>query len=461
MTLNGVGLVRVTVAAPRRRMDLALPEDAVVAEIIPGLLARAGDELADSGIAHGGWVLRRFDGSPLAPARTLAGQRVRDGEVLRLAPRRQDWPELDYDDLVDAIATSSRRRPRWAPRYTRVAGLGLGAAVVLCGLIAVAGAGPDWSAPAHWALGQAVLLLLAGIVLARVVGDEAAGAVAGLAALPYGFAWGLLSQAGDVPLTALGAPQLLVGCAALTAFAAVGYAAIGAGRWLFAGGAATGLFGLAGAWLGSDFPLSAAQIGAVLVGLLLPMSPLFGSLAIRLAKLPLPALPRSTADLVRDDPQPPRRAVHAAVTRADALLTGLLIGASVVSTIGIVALLGTGTLLDVVLALVASAGFLLRSRLHPLVRQRIPLLLTGLTGPVAALLGAARVNGPAGLMLGASGLVAVGALAIGIGMVYSRRGASPYLGRSAEIAEIVVILAVLPLACTVLGLYGWLRGLGG
>jgi type VII secretion integral membrane protein EccD len=256
-------------------------------------------------------------------------------------------------------------------------------------------------------------------------------------------------------------PQLLVGCAALASFGAVGYVAVGEGQWLFAGGVATGLFGLLGTWVGGAFALSSVQVAAILVGLLLPLSPLFGSLAIRLAKLPLPALPRSTADLVRDDPQPPRRVVHQAVTRADALLTGMLIGAAVVCTVGMMVLLSSAAMLDVMLALVASAGFLLRSRLHPLVRQRVPLLLAGLTGPVSALLGLARMNGPAGLMLGASGLVAVGALAIGIGMVYSRRGASPYLGRSAEIAEIVLILAVLPLACTVLGLYGWLRGLGG
>ena len=461
MTVNGVGLVRITVTAPNRRMDLALPEDAVVAEIIPGLLARAGADLADRGIGHGGWVLRRFDGTPLAHDRTFAAHRVRDGEVLRLAPRRQEWPELDYDDLVDAIATSSRRRPRWAPRYTRIAGLGLGATVILLGLVAVAQAGPDWSAPARWALGQAVLLLVAGIVLARVFGDEPAGAVVGLAALPYGFAWGLLSQAGGLPLTGLGMPQLLVGCAAFACFGVVGYAAVGAGQWLFAGCAATGLFGALGTWLGGAFALSSVQVSAILVGLLLPLSPLFGSLAIRLAKLPLPALPRSTADLVRDDPQPPRRVVHQAVTRADALLTGMLIGAAVVCAVSMVVLMRGGGLLDVALAIAASAGFLLRSRLHPLVRQRVPLLLAGLTGPASVLLGLARMNGPAGLMLGASGLVALGALAIGIGMVYSRRAASPYLGRSAEIAEIVLILAVLPLACTVLGLYGWLRGLGG
>jgi hypothetical protein len=57
--------------------------------------------------------------------------------------------------------------------------------------------------------------------------------------------------------------------------------------------------------------------------------------------------------------------------------------------------------------------------------------------------------------------VALGAAAMAVGMTYSRRATSPYLRRLAEFAEVLLILGVVPLACSVLGLYGWLRGLGG
>lgn len=452
--VQSVRLVRVTVAAPIRRLDLALPEDAIVAEIIPGLLARTGVNLADAGLRHGGWVLRRFDGTPLEHARTLAANRLRDGEVLRLAPRRTDWPEPRYDDLVHAIAVGAGRRARWTPRHTRLAGLGFGAGIMLLGLLAVAGAGPDWSTPARWAFGQAALLLVAGIVLARVVGDSVAGAVAGLLALPYAFAAGAASQGGDLPLTAFGAPQLLVGCAALTAFGLVGYFAVADGTWLFAAAVTTGLLGLGGAWLGSQPRLPAEHVAAVLVGVLLPLSPMLASLAIRLGKLPLPVLPRNTADLLRDDPQPPRAVVYQAVDRTDALLTGMLTGTSVVAATGLVVLLrgdGEGTH---VLGLLGSAGWLLRARLHPVVRQRVPLLAAGLAGPAAALLGGT-------LTTGGSGLVALGAVAGALGIVYSQRTTSPYLRRMAEYAEVLLILGVLPVACWVLGLYARLRGLGG
>ena len=67
--MTTASVVRVTVAAPTRRIDLALPERAPVAEMLPGLLRRAGelDELPD-----GGWVLRRADGTPVDGARSLA-----------------------------------------------------------------------------------------------------------------------------------------------------------------------------------------------------------------------------------------------------------------------------------------------------------------------------------------------------------------------------------------------------
>lgn len=439
-------------------MDLALPDDAVVAEIMPGLLARVGENTADQGVRHGGWVLRRFDGTPLDNDRTLAANRLLDGELLRLAPRRLDWPELEYDDLVHAIAGGARRRTRWRPQHTRLAGLGFGAATVLLSLLAMATTGPDWSAPARWALGQAALLLVAGIVLARVVGDSVAGAVAGLLALPFAFAAGAASQGGDLPLTAFGAPQLLVGCTTLTVFALVGYVAVADGTWLFAGGLAVGLFGLGGAWLASQLRLPTDRVGAVLVGVLLPLSPMVASLAIRLGKLPLPVLPRNTADLLRDDPQPPRDEIYQAVERSDDLLTGLLNGASVVGGIGLIFLLGSESTPAQVLGLIGSAGWLLRARLYPVLRQRVPLLAAGLTGPVAALFWLGGADD--GLTAGGSGLVAFGAVVAAIGIVYSRRNTSPYLRRWAEFAEVLLILSVVPMAAWVLGIYEKMRGLG-
>ncbi|ANZ41581.1 hypothetical protein BBK82_42165 [Lentzea guizhouensis] len=81
---------------------MALPQRSPLAEVVPGLPDHAG--LADAGAEHGGWVLRRTDGTGLDAALSPATHRVCDGEVLHLVPCRLEWPEPEYDDVVEAIS---------------------------------------------------------------------------------------------------------------------------------------------------------------------------------------------------------------------------------------------------------------------------------------------------------------------------------------------------------------------
>src|SRR2546423_5341108 len=64
---TATGLARVTVNTPRRRLDVALPEQTPLADLLPDLLRHAGEGLPDAGQAHGGWVLRRARGAAPAP----------------------------------------------------------------------------------------------------------------------------------------------------------------------------------------------------------------------------------------------------------------------------------------------------------------------------------------------------------------------------------------------------------
>jgi hypothetical protein len=103
-----------------------------------------------------------------------------------------------------------------------------------------------------------------------------------------------------------------------------------------------------------------------------------------------------------------------------------------------------------------------RARLFLTVRQRLPLLLAGTAGLVVLALGAlATLEPDQRLFAGTAGALVVGGLGVAAAMRYSRRGPSPYLGRAAEILDIVLIIGVVPVACAVLGLFGWVRGLGG
>jgi type VII secretion integral membrane protein EccD len=457
--MSGTGLVRLTVAAPARRIDLALPERAPLAELLPTLLGQAGEEQAAG--AQDGWVLRRVDGTVLEPGRTLAAHQVRDGEVLHLTPARTEWPELEYDDVVDAIATGSARTGgTWQPWHTRWAGLATGVVAVLLCLTAVLRAGPPWPGPALWAGGAAGLLLATGVLLARAAGDSGAGAVCGLAALPMAFVAGGTALAGERALTGLGAPHLLAACTALVVASAAGLLGVADRAAVFTCGAATGLLGAAGAWLTTLDSLQAHEAAAVVAGAGLVVSPVLAPLSVRLGRVPMPVLPRAAADLVRDDPQPPRAAVYAAVVRADRLLSGMAAGLAAVAAIGQVLLVRDGGVPGRVLTGVLVLGFLLRARLYAIGRQRAPLLLAGLTG-ATCLAGLLLADRSALLTVAAPGLLLAGALVALLSLRYSTRRPGPYLSRYAELLEVLVVLSVVPLVCWVLGLYGYVRGLGG
>ncbi|MEC3981938.1 type VII secretion integral membrane protein EccD [Amycolatopsis sp. H20-H5] len=460
--MHTIGLVRVTVAAPARRVDLALPERSPIAELLPGLLRHSGEHLADQGVADGGWILRRTDGSVLDGARTLAAQRVMDGEVLNLVPARTDWPELEYDDLVATIAAgAAKASATWTPRHTRWAGLVAGLALALLGVVVVLRAGPPWPGPALWSLAAAAALLTGGVVLARVAGDAGAGAVAAAGALPFAFLGGGLLFAGTRPMLTLGAPQLLAGSAAVLLVAMIGLLGVVDRAAVFAGAATAGLLGVLAAWLGTADTLTGSRAAAIVAGAGLAFSPLLAPLALRLAKVPLPVLPRGTADLLRDDPQPARAAVYATVVRADGLLTGLVTGVAAVAVPCQVLLVRGGSTAELILVCLLTAGFGLRARLYPAVAQRVAMLLACAAG-VASLATGPLMADPATLLTVAGPVVLLlGALAALAGLRRSTRDASPYWGRYAELLEVVLVLAIVPVVCAVLGLYAYLRGLAG
>src|SRR5690606_40501118 len=75
---------RVTVVAPRTRIDVALPADVAVADLLPLVIEMARETSSDGGSRHGGWVLAKLgESTPLDPSRTLASLGVMDGELLQ------------------------------------------------------------------------------------------------------------------------------------------------------------------------------------------------------------------------------------------------------------------------------------------------------------------------------------------------------------------------------------------
>jgi len=472
-----LGLARVTVNTPHRRVDVALPEQIAIAELLPELLQHAGEGFGDEGERHGGWVLRRADGTALSGEKSLHQQGVRDGQVLHLVPARAQWPELEYDDVVEAIAEGARRRGAgWSATSTRTATVA-GAGVLLAGgVLAILLGGPEWTPGGILSLAAAVLLLFGGVVASRAYGDGRIGAVLGGFSLPYAFVGGALilggsSLDGTVRLIPwLGQAQLLAGAVCVLLFSALAAAGIGGRLRVSMAGVTVGLLTAITSLLGFLDPPGAA---AILIAFLVCGIGLVPVLAIRFGKVPVPSVTLPTGPSAQDYSPggvsaleaarrlPDRQRVFAAVSRSEELLSGMLIGYAALTVGATTVLVTTGGLAGRVLTAVAAVALLLRSRLFVSPRQRIPLLVAGLTGISVLLIG---------LVLGADdnarALIAVGSVAVALivviaGQAWSNRPPSPYVGRMADLFEMLIVVSVIPATLWVLDVFDRIQAIAG
>jgi type VII secretion integral membrane protein EccD len=457
----GVGLTRVTVSTPHRRVDVALPDHILVADLLPHLLRHAGVEIADAGEAHGGWTLRRTSGSELDADTDLASQSVRDGELLHLAPRRLNWPEPSYDDVVEVIASSARRTGRsWGGAATRRFGLAIVGAILVLGAFLLAIAGSPWQLPGGIGLGAAGVLILSGVFLARIGGDAVAGAVVAGYALLYAALGGALVTAPEgQPSWHLDSAQVVAGGAALILAAAIAMVGVAALARIFVAGLGVGLAAVVGGLIclaGASSASAAAVVLTITLGLL-PAHPM---LASSMGRIPLPALPQRPEEILEDAPLPERAGVFAAVARATELLTGSLVATAAIGVIAGAMLLSGAGVGGVVLALVGAAALLLRGRLFPTAAQRMPLLIGAVIILTVAGFGWIRTTEPgSGRVLLLAVVLVVAAGVLGATLRYSRRSPSPYLGRIADLLDVLTLMSLIPLACWVLGVFQTIQGM--
>ncbi|MFG2517154.1 type VII secretion integral membrane protein EccD [Streptomyces sp. NPDC048584] len=462
--IQTANLCRVTVRAPARTVDLAVPSDVPVADLLPTVIGYGGDDLEESGLEHGGWVLQRLGGPPLDPESTLDSLGLRDGEELCLRPRTEALPEVHIDDLVDGIADGMSRRPHgWSPEAGRRLLLGLAAATLALGLVLLAVPGTaDWiRAVAASATG---LLLIAGAGSAsRAVGDAGAGSVLGLSAAPYFALAGWLLPGGDLGGAdgdaVLGA-RLLAASAAAGAGAVLALAAVGVYAALFIGAAVVAAAGALGAAL-ITLDLAPQQAAAVVAVVVVLFGGFVPSLSFRLAGMRMPPLPTNVQQLQQGIDPYSSTDVDARSALADGWMTALY------SAIGVVCLPCTAALLtepgpaEILTVVALSLLLLLHSRGLGNVWQRLALTTAGAWGVVLLLLASARSLAPADRLTLTAGLLGLtAALTIASWTVPGRR-LVPYWGRAAELLHSLAALAILPLTLWSMGVYGRLRGING
>ncbi|MET9567493.1 EsaB/YukD family protein, partial [Streptomyces tauricus] len=115
-------LCRLTVRAPSVSVDLAVPADVPVADLLPTLLRYVGEEAEEAGLDHAGWVLQQLGDAPLDEETTLAHAGLSDGAVLYLRPHTEALPEARLDDLVHSPLATSRLTRRSGRGSSSVAG---------------------------------------------------------------------------------------------------------------------------------------------------------------------------------------------------------------------------------------------------------------------------------------------------------------------------------------------------
>ncbi|MFJ3902986.1 type VII secretion integral membrane protein EccD [Streptomyces sp. NPDC090025] len=452
------GLCRLRFHGPRKVVELSVPADVPLADLLPTVIGYAGDDLDEEAVEAGGWVVQRLGGEPLDEELSAEGAGLKDGERLFLRHRRDSLPTVHFDDLIAGVSVGLEQRgDAWRPAFTHHVALALALTALGGGLPLLALSDGIGSLRVLAAAVVGGLLLLGAASAARAVGDAGAGTALGAAAVPYLALAGALLPSGSADLLV---SRLLAGGSAAAGGAVLALAAVGCSAPLFLGMLLTsvtavvaGAIGLAG-----PSPHETAAIVAVLVVLLGAFAP---GLSFRLSGLRLPALPR-TADELQDDIEPyPAQEVLDRTAVADGYLTAFhaVLGALCAGCLTVLAFepgWAPATMTGVLCVLL-----FLHARESGSRWQRLALVGPAVYGLTLLAVRWSLGLGGAGRLGLLAGLVAVAAVLAIVSWTVPGRRMLPYWGRIGDLLHSALALSLLPLAATVAGLFGWVRGLSG
>jgi ESX secretion system protein EccD len=453
---------RLTIISPTLRVDLAVPMQISIAELLTIVVSGLGPEMADKGAAEGGWVLQRAGQAPLDPSSTLAASELRDGDTLQLRTRSTRLPELAFDDVLDAVADGVlTRTSRWLPLHTMRACATLAGALLIFAVVTLLLSGPGWTPKAVTAGVAAVLLVLGAAALARVYHRRAAAITAGAFAIALAAVGGMTGVGDSHRIWHFGAPQVLVGACAAALVATVLVIVLAAGVAGFVAVITTALLTAIGTGIATGTTLSPSGTAAVVATAGLALSPLLPTLSFRLSRMPLPTIPFDAADLRRENTTIDAQAVLGRAVRADQFLTGLA-GGVALAIAGAAVLVSGGGVSQRILAVVLGLICLLRGRLFTGRAQRGLLLTSGAVALLAVLArGAADTHGTTRLLAFVVPAVVVALVLLAFAVVLPERRYAPPVSRAADVLESLLVLSVIPLALAVMGVYGSVRELYG
>ena len=442
--MAGQPFCRLTVLAPRQRVDVALPSDVPVAELVPMVLELVGEP--GRAVAPRPWRLSGIVGGPLPAAATLGELGVLDGELLRLGPALPVPAAPVFDDPVDAVAAGAAGGGR-GHRFEVAAALTLAVATAV--LLGAAGPG---SVPAALLAGGAAVVAVA--AAGRLVQGEAGfargvglagvvlAAAAGWAAVP--------GPPGPVPLLAAAVGAGIAAAAAQLLLRVVAPALVAAGVIAIVGAAA-----VIGVQLGGT-PVAAATGVAALAVVAAPLLP---RAAIRLAGLPPPVVPADEAELTGDEPPLPPAELAERADLARGYLAGLVGAAAVLSGAGAVVAAAAGGWAGPTFAGVTAAVLLLRARSYADAAPARTALAVGLATAVGLAATVAGQGAPPSLVACAVLLVGAGAAVAALDATArgTRPELSPVVRRTVDLVEGVLVAVAVPLALAAMDLFQLVR----
>jgi type VII secretion integral membrane protein EccD len=452
---------RLTICGPTSRIELAVPAHVPLTDLLPTFLGHLGSELAMVGLGHDGWILQRLGEPPLEEDLAASALGLYDGDVVYLRPRNDQLPPVDFDDLVDGVATGiADRSDRWKPDTTRRLLLTMVGVVLGLGIAIAPESGTGNQVSATTAVAGLVLLLGAAAA-SRALADRMAGRVLAVGAIGFFVIAGLALPAGGRLLLdgpgLLTAPGVLAAGVWAASAAILARIAIGGSEPGFTGATLTAVLaalgGLTVTVAGVDAAGGAAIVlaVAVLLGALVPMA------ASRLAGLRIPPLPTNSDEFQNGIDPEPSSVVLARTALAHDYITALCLGLGAVCAVSLPVLGSQRGISAPVLALIASLLLLLHSRELIGIQARLAGLVPGVIGlGTLALTRAVRAD------LSLRPLAVLATLAVaGILLAFARllpgRRLLPHWGRIADLTQSAAAMAIIPLVPAVIGLYAKVR----
>ncbi|WP_329133365.1 type VII secretion integral membrane protein EccD [Streptomyces sp. NBC_01476] len=458
------GLCRLTVRAPATTLDLAVPSDIPVADLLPVIVGHAGDELPEAGLEHGGWALQRIGGPPLDPEGTPQSLELRDGEVLLLRPLSETLPPVRFDNLVDGVSSTIRGLPHsWSPAVSRWSLRAVLLAVLTAALVLLALSGGDRPSRAALAAGAALLALAGAGAAARVLDDLPGAVLLGLVTGPFAALCGALAVGGADGATG----AHLVGARWLAASAAWGIATalaltvVAAYPVAFVPSIVVALAGVIGSVLmlamsaGLDEAGAAVAVPAVIFGAFVPM------LSFSLSGLKLPPLPTNAEQLQEGIDPYPSEEVTARTKATDHWMTGLYAAVGVICAACLAGLAHQPRTPQLLAGGLLALVLLLHGRNLGNAWQRLALVLPGALGAVLLTVCAARQHGADGQFGAVAALLAVGVGVTVVSWTVPGRRLLPYWGRAGDLLQSAAAIGLLPSVLWVLDVYADLRGIKG